>query len=221
MTEAEKPAFVDLITDALAFYRRDLSDFALSVWWQACQPFTMEQVRKALTAHTMDPEAGKFAPMPGDLVRVLQGTVTDRAMLAWGKVHDAMSSVGAWRNVVFDDPAIHAVIEDMGGWAKLARTETKDLGFVQHRFCESYKAYSGRGNFHYPALLGGDADPSWAWTAAGLKPPKPAVVGDVELARQVYLGGSNGGKTPISIDSAVKLAISHEPGAFHRIGEKQ
>lgn len=203
--------FRDLITDCLAFYRRDVSAFTLDVWWQACQPFDMEQVKTALTAHAMDPDGGKFAPMPGDLVRKLAGTATERSLLAWGKVHDAMSSVGAWRNVVFDDPAIHAVVEDMGGWVKLARTETKDLGYMQHRFCETYRAYAGRGSFPYPALLGGDADPSWAWETRGLKAPKPAVVGDIEAARRVYLGGSNGGKTAISIDSAVRLALEHNP----------
>lgn len=211
MTESDKPAFVELLTDCLAFYRRDLSTFSLSVWWQACQPFDMEQVKSALTAHAMDPEDGKFPPMPGDLVRKLQGTHTERAMLAWGKVHDAMSSVGAYRSVVFDDPAIHATIEDLGGWVKVVRTDLKEIGYLQHRFCEAYKAYAGRGSFPYPPLLGGDSSPSWAWESAGLQAPKPTVVGDVERARMVYRGGCIGGKTPIAIDSAVRLALEHNP----------
>lgn len=205
--------FRDLITDCMAFYRRDVTPFVMDVWWQAAKPFEIEQVRRALTTHTMDPEAGKFAPMPGDLVRVLQGTVTDRAMLAWGKVFDAMSRIGARHSLVFDDPAIHAVVEDLGGWAKICRGETKDIGYLQHRFCEAYKAYAGKGNFAYPSILGGDVSPAHEWRAVGLEPPKPAVIGDREAARRVYLGGSNAGKTPIAIDSAIRLAIGHsEPG---------
>lgn len=199
--------FRDLITDCLAFYRRDVSAFTLDVWWQACQPFDMGQVKSALTAHAMDPEAGKFPPMPGDLVRKLQGTHTERAMLAWGKVHDAMSSVGAYRSVVFDDPAIHATIEDLGGWVKVVRTELKDMGYLQHTFCEICKTYTARGHFPYPPMLGGDADASWKWESYGLKPPKLAVVGDRETAYRVFQGGSKGGKTPILVDSTVRLAI--------------
>jgi hypothetical protein len=45
--------------------------------------------------------------------------------------------VGAYQDVVFDDPAIHAVIEDCGGWPKVCRTELKELSYLQHRFCES------------------------------------------------------------------------------------
>lgn len=209
MTESEKADFVLLLTDALAFYRRDVTPFVIGVWWQACQGVSLEQVRKAITAHAMDPEKGTFAPMPSDIVRQLQGTATDRSLLAWGKVFDAIGRVGAYRTVVFDDPAIHAVVEDLGGWAKVCRTETKELSYMQHRFCEAHRAYAGRDSFPYPCQLGGDGSHSSVWKAKGLAPPKPAVIGDVDTARRVYAGGSNSGKTPISLDSAVRLAIGH------------
>lgn len=116
MKPQEFEQFSQLITDVLAFYRQDVSGFALQVWWQACANFELEQVTKALTAHAMDAERGQFAPKPADLVRQLAGTATDRAMLAWGKVHDAMGRVGAYQDVVFDDAVIHAVVEDLGGF---------------------------------------------------------------------------------------------------------
>ena len=100
---------------------RPVSEFTLQVWCQACQPFTLEQISKAMTAHAVDPERGQFAPKVADVIRILQGTYTDRAQLAWGKALEAMSSVGAYSDVIFDDPAIHAVIEDLGGWPKVCR----------------------------------------------------------------------------------------------------
>ena len=122
-------------------------------------------------------------------MRVLAGTKTDRAMLAWGRAHEAMSSVGAYTDVVFDDPAIHAVIEDLGGWPKVCRTEIKELGYLQHRFCEAYRAYVGRGKFDYPKRLGGDRSPDSEYIKFGRQVPKPAVIGDVQRARLVYQGG--------------------------------
>lgn len=200
--QSDMPAFSELLTDAMAFYRQDVSSFALSVWWSACERYSLEQFRKALTAHAMDAERGQFAPKPADIVRHLEGTATDRSMLAWGKVLDAMQSVGAYSDVVFDDPAIHAVIEDLGGWPKVCRGQVKDLGYLQHRFCEAHRAYSGRGQFDYPRLLAGDRSPDEMYRRRGLPPPKPAVVGSRERARQVYLGGVSGGKTAISFDAA-------------------
>src|SRR5882724_4917585 len=175
MLPTDKPALTKLVTDVLAYYRQPVSEFTLSVWWQACQQFTLEQVKKGLTAHATNPDGGQFAPKVADLVRILSGTHTDRAMLAWGKVHEAMGAVGAYQDVVFDDPAIHAAVDDCGGWPKMCRTELKELSYLQHRFCESHKAYTGRGTFNYPRRLSGDRSPDSEYAKKGLPPPKPAV----------------------------------------------
>lgn len=199
MQPSDKPEFKDLITDVLAFYRQDVSPFALTVWWSACERFALEQVRKALTAHAMDPERGQFAPKPADIVRQLQGTTTDRAMLAWGKVLEAAQRVGAYTDVVFDDPAIHAVIEDLGGWIKVCRSETKDLSYLQHRFTEAYRAYVGQGSFEYPRQLIGDRSPNEMYARRGLPVPEPVLIGDAAMARAVYEHGGVGGKTPMTV----------------------
>jgi len=200
--------FRELLTNALSFYRQDVSTFMLDVWWQACQGFDLEQVRKALTAHAMDPDRGNFSPKPADIVRQLGGTATDRAMLAWGKVLEAMQSVGAYADVVFDDPAIHACVEDLGGWPKVCRGEMKDLGYLQHRFCEAHRAYTGRGSFEYPRSLRGDRSPDEMFARRGLPPPKPAVVGDRDRAMFVYANGSQGGKTRVEFLALDALSMA-------------
>lgn len=197
MTDNEKQAFAHLLTDVMAYYRQDATEFMLSVWWGACSRFSMEQVRKALQRHATDPEHGQFAPKVADVVRVLSGTTTDRAALAWGKVHEAMSAVGAYTDVVFDDPAIHAAAEDMGGWPKMCRTDLKELGLLQHRFMQSYRAYVERGQFDYPRRLAGDRSPDNEYEKVGLKPPHPALIGDPERAKLVFQGGG-AGKTAIT-----------------------
>lgn len=205
MHQSEKQAFAKMVTDVLAYYRQDASDFTLSVWWQACQSFDMEQVRKAMTAHATDAERGVYAPKVADMVRVLSGTTTDRAALAWGKVLESLSSVGAYSDVVFDDPAIHAAIEDCGGWVKMCRSQTEELSYLQHRFCQSHKAYTGRGQFEYQRRLMGDRSPDHEFEKRGIPLPRPAVVGDVNLARKVYRGGNISGKTAISFHAIEAL----------------
>ena len=197
MQHSDKPALVQIVTDVLAYYRQPVSEFTLSVWCNACQPYTLEQVSKALTAHATDAERGQFAPKVADMVRILAGTNTDRAALAWGKVHEAMGAVGAYQDVVFDDPAIHAAIEDCGGWPKMCRTETSELSYLQHRFCTAHKAYTGRGTFDYPRRITGDRSPDSEYEKKGLPLPRPAVVGDRTKAQWVFAGGGNG-RTQIS-----------------------
>lgn len=216
MNHADKPKFKNLLADVMGFYKQDVSTFALSVWWQACEPFEFEQVAKAMTAHAMDADKGNFPPKPADIVRQLAGTKTDKSMLAWGKAFDAASRVGAYTDVVFDDPAIHAAIEDLGGWPKFCRTETSELSYLQHRFAESYRAYIGRQTFDFPSRLTGDRSPDEVYARRGLPAPKPAVIGDIEAARQVYRVGSKSGKTSVmfqalqALEQGPKLIATNE-----------
>jgi hypothetical protein len=205
MLPTEKREFVALLTDVLGYYRQPVSEFTLEVWCNACQPFTLEQIRYALTSHATDPERGQFAPKVADMVRILAGTHTERALLAWGKAMEAMSGVGAYTDVCFDDPAIHAVVQDLGGWPKLCRTSADELSYLQHRFCEAHKAYTGRKTFAYPRSLMGDRSSDAEYAKRGLPPPMPALIGNRDKARQVFEGGSSDGKTAITFQHVATL----------------
>lgn len=188
--EAEK--FSALLTDVLAYYGKDCSEFTTNVWWEAMQSFDFEQVASAIQKHATDAERGQFAPKVADIVKALQGTTTDRAAMAWGRAFEAMSRVGAYSDVVFDDAAIHAAISDCGGWPKVCRTDTAELSYLQHRFQQAHKSYTERGTFDYPRLLGGDRSSDDEYKKIGMKPPAPKIIGDVARARLVYRGGGNG-----------------------------
>jgi hypothetical protein len=176
---------------------------------------SFEQVSKAINAHIRDAERGVFPPKVADIVRSLQGTSTDRAALAWSKVYGAMGSVGAYQDVVFDDPAIHAAIVDCGGWTKICRGELAELSYLQHRFCQSHKTYTERGEFEYPKQLSGDRSPDAEYLKYGRPIPRPALVGNPERAKQVMQMGGTGGPaiTFRSIQDAIALPQSHKEAA--------
>lgn len=205
MELSDKKEFALLFAGVMAYHRQPCSDALIGMYWRGCQQWDMEQVKKAVDQLTRDAEAGKFPPKIGDITRVLEGTHTDRSQIAWGKVLGAMSAVGAYSDVVFDDPAIHAVIEDLGGWPKICRGETAELSYLQHQFCSSHKAYTGRGKFDYQRRLLGDRSPDAAYTQRGIPLPKPAIVGDCAKAAQVYAGGSAAAKTRITLGMDVSL----------------
>lgn len=200
MTENDREALGELLTQALGFYGQTLSPFALSVWWQACQGVELAQLRRALTLHAMDPDRGAFAPKPADIMRQLRGTAADRSLIAWGKVMDAAKRVGAYQSVAFDDGAIHAAIEDMGGWPHVCRSTEDELPFLQRRFCDLHRAYAARPDLSWPARLAGEHERANA--LHGFKSAPPALVGDPERARLVMQAGASGGKTAITFDSA-------------------
>ena len=206
MQRTESNELSRFLSEALAFWRVDLSRFTLFVWRQACAPFTTEQVRKAFAAHATDPQRGMFAPRVADIVRALQGTHGDRSLIAWGKTLEAMARVGAWRDVVFDDPVIHAVVQDLGGWVKLCRMPSKDIGYVQHRFCQAYQAYANVEHLTYPALLAGDCSPPGDYRRYGLPEPQVVHIGDRAQTARVLAGGS-ASKAP-SLFALAHLALT-------------
>ena len=172
MLPTEKAQLFTLVSDVLGYYRQPVSAFTLSVWWHGCQPFSFEQVSAAMNQHATDPDKGQFAPKVADMVRILAGTKTDRSLMAWGRVNDAMAEVGAYQDVDFGDAATHAAIIDLGGWPKICRSELKDLSYLQHRFCESYRAYQSQGVVDIPALIG-DRSPDTMFAKRGLPVPYP------------------------------------------------
>ena len=197
----EKPALVALVSDVLGYYRQPVSAFTLSVWWSACQPFSMEQVSTALTQHATDPDKGQFAPKVADLVRILAGTKTDRSLMAWGRVYEAMCEVGAYRDVDFGDNAIHAAVIDMGGWPKMCRTDLKEISFLQHRFCESYRAYQSAGVVDQPALIG-DRCTDELFAKRGLPVPKPVQIGGGKSLPRVDLMALAASRSMPSLEAA-------------------
>ncbi len=196
MTPDEKHKFLDVLQGVHDFYGKDMSKFAVTVWAMACETFDVQQVSKALSAHLMDPERGQFMPKPADIVRQLQGTNTDRSLVAWGKVLDATQRVGAYASVVFDDGLIHSAISDMGGWMQLCRSKTDDLPFLQKRFCDGYKAYANRGDVVYPSVLLGEHE--LANNAKGYTSAPPVLIGNPQKAEKVRLLGVKGPKTQIT-----------------------
>lgn len=206
MNAQDKAAFKDLITQALAFYRQDVSSFSLTVWWQACAPFSLEQVQKAFTAHATDAERGRFPPMPADIVKQLQGTQTDRGLLAWGKVLEAIQRVGAYQSVAFDDPAIHAAVMDLGGWTTICRSTMDELPFLQRRFTEAHRAYAGRGQFAHPGYLIGESES--ANRGAGKRVAPPVLIGDPAKAAEVVKSGQAGSRTAITSGADAVQALT-------------
>lgn len=217
MTPQDREPFAQLLTDVLGFYGQVTSTFALTVWWEACRNLELAEVQRALSRHAMDPERGMFAPKPADIVRQVQGTPTDRAARAWSITLDAASRVGAYSDVVFDDPIIHVVVEDMGGWPALCRTDGERLSYLQHRFMEAYRAYTHRNDVAaYPRKLTGDRSPDDVYLNRGMSPPKPVLIGDADSAQRVLASGSDSGRLRITnITDAIPavLGISSENAA--------
>lgn len=193
MTPENKAEFAVLVTSVYAFYRQDCSDFAVSVWWEACKPFDFAAVRSAFNRHAVNPDNGQYMPKPADIVKLLQGTSTDGAMVAWSKVDKAVRQVGTYASVAFDDPIVHAVIQDMGGWVEFGRKSEDEWPFVAKEFQTRYRGYRTQGGAgDYPRVLVGIAQAQNS--QHGFQSQPPVLIGAPEAVKAVIRGGSDAPK---------------------------
>ena len=122
MTQDDFEKFEDLLSGVGEIYGKTLSEFALTLWWGALKDYDLTAIRNALSRYVVNPDNGQFMPKPADVVRMIGGTSTDSAMIAWTKVDKAVRQVGTWQDVVFDDPLIHR------GHGRVDRVRQKDRG---------------------------------------------------------------------------------------------
>jgi hypothetical protein len=183
-------AFNDLMTGVYSFYSKEASSFSLDVWWHAMKPYDFDAVRDALGRHCVNPDSGQFLPKPADVVKMLEGSTLDSAVLAWTKVDAAVQRVGTYTTVVFDDALIHRVLDDMGGWIQMGTKTIDEWPFVAKEFQQRYRGYKARRVVpEYPPKLLGIIDRENSLQGYALS--TPVLIGIPGSAQAVLAGGSN------------------------------
>lgn len=206
--------FSHLMADVHGFYQRDVSNFALSVWWEAMRPFDFAAVAQSLNRHVMNPDSGQYMPKPADIVRMLQGSTQDAALIAWAKVDKAVRHVGTWEDVAFDDPLIHRVLHDMGGWIAMGQKTEDEWPFVAREFENRYRGFKARNEFPvYPQVLIGLAGANNRQQGQKIAPP--VLIGNKEAAQRVIQGGDD--KPLLAITRAGEIA---EKAQLRVVGQK-
>lgn len=156
MQPSDNENFIALIGDVYAFYRQDFSRFAAGVWLQAMQPFDYKAVSDALNRHCVNPDNGQFIPKPADIVKMLQGSTQDAALVAWTALDRMVRTSGPYSSPTFEDPVISAVVNDMGGWVDFNTKTEDEWPFIRNEFVNRYRGYKMRNDFprEVPRLTG-------------------------------------------------------------------
>ncbi|HWK72199.1 MAG TPA: DUF6475 domain-containing protein [Burkholderiaceae bacterium] len=202
MQPTDKKRFLTLMTGIADYYGKELSPSVISLYWQGLLQFDLDAVEKALWAHTQNPDTGQFMPKIADVARMLTGTTQDSALVAWAKVDRGVRQVGTYADVVFDDPLIHRVLHDMGGWVGLGMKTDQDWPFVAREFENRYRGYRMRNECpEYPAVLIGIAGAHNR--KGGFRLAPPTLIGNAESAQAVMLSGTD--KPLIGISTAGEI----------------
>lgn len=187
MKNQHREKFVALMAGVGELYGKSMSPELIAIYWEGLREFEFDEVKVALNLHVRNPDTGQFMPKIADVVKFIEGNTLTQAMRAWQKVNDAMRQVGTYASVVFDDPIIHAVISDMGGWQPLGMVQDDEWPFKAREFEKRYQSYKVQGPREYPRKLIGRFEVENAKN--GYPVPEPVLIGNQEQARLVYEKG--------------------------------
>lgn len=190
MKQEQFDDFCELLGVVSEQYGKPISAGAKMLYWQGLIDYDFDAVKQGLFRHIRNPDNGMFMPKIADIVKMLQGSTQDSAMMAWSKVDKAVRQVGTQVSVVFDDTIIHCVITDMGGWLRLGQKTEDEWPFVAREFETRYRGFKSRNEvLEHPKKLIGLYDAENA--PNGYKETPPVLIGDIEKAEQVLLAGTN------------------------------
>jgi hypothetical protein len=186
MTPDEKPKFVTMFAKIWSgIYSKEISTNTLDLYWKILESCSLSAIERALFKHLRDAERGRFLPLPSDLMHQINGS--SPFLSAWTKVSKAIQIHGTYQTVVFDDPIIHCVIHEMGGWIQLCEQEVSKLPFYQKEFERRYQYYFRHPPNNHPKSLMGKADQYNQQIGFSLS--LPCFYGDKQQSHQVYESG--------------------------------
>ena len=191
MNQSDYEDFINVMQLVSEQYGKTPSEGLISLYWMGLKNYEFPAVREAIGRHLANTDNGQFMPKIADIIRMLQGSSMDAAFSAWTKVDKAVRTVGPYESVVFDDPLIHRVLHDMGGWLFICDKTDDDWPFVAKEFENRYRGFKSRNDrVEYPAKLIGIFEKENSTT--GKKVAEPLLIGDSTKAQRVLLGGGTG-----------------------------
>ena len=200
MIENDRERFLNCLVGAAEIIGRDLSPQAIKLYWEILKKYDISDVEQGFMTHASNPDTGQFMPKPADIIKAIDGSGESRSMQAWVKVDKAIREVGPYETVVFDDPIIHKVLSDMGGWISFGTVTEDEYPFKANEFNKRYLGYAMRSDLTYPKKLTGMFEMQNLENDQKVAPP--VLIGDQSKALAVL---ENGGKDKLQITRGFEI----------------
>ena len=139
MEKSDLNELTEIMDDLAEMLGGDMSVRKYELYFAALADLTIEEIRNAANQIA---RTATFFPKPSDFRKAIEGNIEDKATLAWIV---AQKNKNAGISIRFQDKAIHATIEGMGGWIKFCEMEDyRDESWQMKDFIKMYKVVSGR-----------------------------------------------------------------------------
>jgi len=166
-------------------FDKEITPDLLQLYWDILKEYDYEQVEKAVKRVIMTSE---FFPRPARIIKAMQENEDDlevRAELAYSKFSEARRTIGAYQTVIFDDPIIHRIVDQHGGWPEVCMMTKEDEKYTAFKknFITEYKSFARDSEYwRYPKSLPGITELENSKNGFYEHIPAPVVVGNPRKA---------------------------------------
>lgn len=144
MEPVDRPRFAAVLNLLASVYHREVTTLLLDGYWLALDDLPIGSVERGAASAMRE---CKFMPTPVEL-RELAGELraADRAVLAWSAFERAVSAIGAYRSVDFDDPLANATVRHLGGWERVCGLTVSEFDtWLRKDFLRAYETFCRTG----------------------------------------------------------------------------
>ena len=172
-------SFLKTLTGLGELFDKKISDTLFELYWQTLNDLSFADFKRAANQLAL---TTKFFPKPVEFREQVLPDIATQAALAYAQVERAFTCAGVYASVVFDDPVIHAVLDNLGGWIEYCNQPEDNVKWWRKDFERRYQEFAPlvkTGMIKPPAMLGGlyAADPQSSERAR-----LPVFVGDRQKA---------------------------------------
>ena len=144
MIDSDKAEFKILMVGVGELYNKEITKPLMRIYFSSLTNYSLVDVERGISAHTMDAKHGSFFPKPADIVRHLQtGEISaeNKAELAWAQVMREIRVTGSYGSLKLDDKQALASVKALGSWKQLCASTVDEMTWKKKEFMSMYETY--------------------------------------------------------------------------------
>jgi len=144
MIDSDKTDFKMLLVGVGELYNKEITKPLMRIYFSSLTNYSLIDVERGISAHTMDAKHGSFFPKPADIVRHLQTSdlsAEDKAELAWAQVAREIRVTGSYGSLNLDDKQALASVKALGSWKQLCSSTVDEMTWKKKEFISMYETY--------------------------------------------------------------------------------
>lgn len=139
-----RETFKNGIAGMCELFGHELSKASARLYYEAVKDLTDDEFNQAV-GRVIRTRKFRNLPMPGELISSISEDPDIAASMALARVEKAMREIGAYKSVIFEDPAITATISVFdGAWTGICAMPEQEWKFARKDFLRLYKGFIGR-----------------------------------------------------------------------------